>query len=274
MLQEECDKLKTESLKTEHFGPPGRYHLISKTQPNVPGDFLYRLSHPLGEWVIESGKAVSAPLASVAFDVTNYPRRLLMVEAIKGQSGWLTLQHVTIDSFDREDYLLFSAVNDQGKSLDHETCERLFHCQATVMPIDEPPSEIMNRIAGEAKRHGQATVAQSLEMNNRLFNEERERLEKWADDMVIAAEKDLSDTKMQIKALRRQARVATTLDEQNELQSKLKDLERKQRRQRQQIFEVEDEIAEKRDTLIDGLQRRMSQKTSTQPLFTIRWKVI
>ncbi len=27
---------------------PGRYHLISKTQPNVPGEFLYRLSHPLG----------------------------------------------------------------------------------------------------------------------------------------------------------------------------------------------------------------------------------
>ena len=252
----------------------GLYHLISKTQPNVSGEFLYRLSHPLGEWVIESGKAVAAPVASVAFDVTSYPRRLLMVEAIKGQSGWLTLQHVAIDSFDREEYLLFSAINDQGKSLDHETCERLFHCQATVTPIDEPPSEITERIAGEAQRHGDATVAQSLEMNNQLFNEERERLEKWADDMVIAAEKDLSDTKAQIKAVRRQARVATTLNEQNELQNKLKDLERKQRRQRQQIFEIEDEIAEKRDTLIDGLQRRMSQKTTAQPLFTIRWEVI
>ena len=32
-----------------------------------------------------------------------------MVEAIKGQSGWLTLQHLAIDSFD-EDYLLFSAL--------------------------------------------------------------------------------------------------------------------------------------------------------------------
>jgi hypothetical protein len=28
---------------------PGRYHLISKSQPNVLGEFLYRLSHPLGE---------------------------------------------------------------------------------------------------------------------------------------------------------------------------------------------------------------------------------
>jgi hypothetical protein len=50
----------------------------------------------------------------------------------------------------------------------------------------------------------------------------------------------------------------TTLDEQHALQQKLRDLERKQRRQRQQIFDIEDEIAAKRDALIDGLQKRMS----------------
>ncbi len=51
----------------------GRYHLISKSQPNVPGEFLYRLSHPLGEWVIGAGKNCPAPIASVTFDVSNYP---------------------------------------------------------------------------------------------------------------------------------------------------------------------------------------------------------
>lgn len=119
-----------------------------------------------------------------------------------------------------------------------------------------------------------AAVACSLEGNNRLFSEERERLEKWAEDMVFAAEKDLADTKAQIKAVRRQARLAATLDVQNELQQKLQELERKQRRQRQQIFDIEDQIAEKRDKLIDGLQKRMSQKTATTPLFTIRWAVV
>lgn len=109
---------------------PGRYHLISKTQENVPGDFLYRLSHPLGEWVIDSGKACPAPVAGVEFDLSGHSTRLSMVEAIKGQSGWLTLQRLTIDSFDREEYLLFSAVTETGRSLDQETCERLFHALA------------------------------------------------------------------------------------------------------------------------------------------------
>jgi superfamily II DNA/RNA helicase len=253
---------------------PGRYHLISKSQPNVPGEFLYRLSHPLGEWVIATGKTCPTPVARVTFDVSHYPVKLSMIEAIKGQSGWLTLQHLTIDSFDKEEYLLFSAFTDSGKSLDQETCERLFHCSATVEPLDALPDDAKTRLIVETNLHADAAVACSLEDNNRLFSEERERLEKWAEDMVVAAEKELADTKAQIKAVRRQSRLATTLDEQNDLQQKLTTLEKKQRKQRQQIFEVEDQIAEKRDKLIDSLQKRMSQKTKNIPLFTIQWRVV
>ena len=253
---------------------PGQYRMISKTHENVTGEFLYRLSHPLGEWSIDQGKGTETPTAKVKFDVTNYPARISVVESLKGKSGWLTLQYLTIDSFDREEYLLFSAMDTNSKSLDQETCQRLFQCAAEVSTVGEPSPELTDRLKKESGRHAEATITHSLEGNNNLFNEERERLEKWAEDMVVAAEKDLSDTKSQIKAVRRQARLATTLDEQNELQQKLRDLEKKQRKQRQQIFEIEDEIAEKRDSLIDGLQRRMTQKTHSTHLFTIQWEVV
>ncbi len=92
-------------------------------------------------------------------------------------------------------------------------------------------------------------LTRSFEANNKHFLQERERLEQWADDMVAGAEKELSDTKAQIKALNRQSRLATTTEEQHELQLKLRDLEKDQRRQRQRIFDVEDDIKEKRDEL-------------------------
>lgn len=50
-------------------------------------------------------------------------------------------------------------------------------------------------------------------------------------------------------------------------------LEKQQRRQRQEIFKAEDEIMEKRDGLIDSLERRLAQWTETAGLFTIRWVV-
>jgi len=50
-------------------------------------------------------------------------------------------------------------------------------------------------------------------------------------------------------------------------------LERRQRRQRKGIFQVEDEILDKRDQLIDQLEQRLAQNTIAERLFTIRWRV-
>jgi hypothetical protein len=91
--------------------------------------------------------------------------------------------------------------------------------------------------------------------------------------MVFSVEKALADTKEQIKALRRQSRHAVTLDEQHTTQKQIQNLEAQQRRQRQDIFKAEDEIMAKRDTLIDTLERRLAQRTTTETLFTIRWSV-
>lgn len=91
--------------------------------------------------------------------------------------------------------------------------------------------------------------------------------------MVLASEKELRDTKEQIKALNRQARHATTVQEQHQLQENIKDLEKKKRRQRQRIFDVEEEIIERRDGLIETLEKRMQQRTKREPLFTIRGQV-
>ena len=251
----------------------GKYHLISKTQPNVAGEFLYRLSHPLGEHVIDGAKHLLTPSSSVTFDVTGHGARIAAVEALKGLSGWLLLQRLSVDSFEREEYLLFSGVCDDGRSLDQETCEKLFRCSGIVKGLADPPLPIETRLSPQAQRHSEATIARSLETNNRFFSQEREKLERWADDMVVGAEKELADTKSQIKALGRQARLATSVEDQHAVQEKIRDLERLQRRQRQHIFDVEDEIIGKRDQLIAALEKRLSQRSTVEKLFTLRWTV-
>ena len=78
--------------------PEGRYHLISKTHPRVeenggddPSTFLYRLSHPLGEHVVDTAKALETLETEIVFDVTTHPARLSLVEALRGNAGYLTL---------------------------------------------------------------------------------------------------------------------------------------------------------------------------------------
>ena len=91
--------------------------------------------------------------------------------------------------------------------------------------------------------------------------------------MVLAAEKALRDTKERIKALEREARQATTLAEQHRIQEEIRRLEKVKRRQRQEIFKVEDDIIDRRDDLIGSLEKRLAQRTETETLFTIRWSV-
>src|SRR3546814_2790547 len=89
------------------------------------------------------------------------------------------------------------------------------------------------------------------------------------DDKLLAAEEALKNTKARIAQLKRDARKAATLQEQDGIQRELSELERKQRRLRQEIFAVEDEIIAKRDELIASLQQRLQEKTSNETLFSV-----
>ena len=263
--------------------PKGRYHMISKSHPRAgensedgaaePNAFLYRLSHPLGEHVVDSAKALATSAAEIIFDVTYHPTRLSVVEALIGKRGYLTLTRLTVDSYDREEYLLFSGLDDSGASLDQETMEKLFLCAGHTTDAGAIPASVTRLLSAEAERHAQGTVSRSLEQNGRHFNEARDKLETWADDRVLSAEKALKDTKEQIKVYRRQARQAVTLEVQHKIQEQIRKLDRQQRRQRQEIFQVEDAIVEQRDQLIDQLEKRLTQRTETDTLFTIRWAV-
>lgn len=253
---------------------PGRYLMISKGRANIAGEFLYRLSHPLGEHVIDQGRGHPCPVAKVTFDISNHPTKLSVIDALKGRSGWLHLQHLRIDSFDREESLLFSAFDDAGGDLDQATCLKLFTVGGKAATPSELDAAATKRLKAEAERHVHATIARSLEANNKHFTEARDQLDQWAEDMELAAQKELEDTKRQIRDLQRRSRQAPTLAEQHQMQEQISCLEKSKRRLRQRIFEIEDEIASKRDALVAALEKRMQQKTEIHPLFTIRWTVV
>ena len=251
----------------------GRYQLIrGAAQPDMLAH-AYRLSHPLGEWSIDASLNASTPLATLKLDYGKHGTRISIVEKLRGKSGWLTLVRLEVTAFETTEALLFSGCTDDGELLDQEACEKLLTIPAAGKPVaahDDAPSSL----EGNSQRRVQATIAGVLEANQRLFNEERDKLERWADDKLLAAEEALKNTKARIAQLKRDARKAATLQEQDGIQRELSELERNQRRLRQDIFAVEDEIIEKRDALIASLQERLQEKTETQTLFTLRWQVV
>lgn len=142
---------------------------------------------------------------------------------------------------------------------------------AEVVPDSAP--ELSQELSALARRQLDATLSRVLEENHSYFQRERDKLEAWADDQVASSEAQLEDTRAKIKDAKRRSRTAETLEEQKTAQEALKTLERQQRRDRQAIFDVQDEIEEKRDALIAALERQMHRKSQTHRLFRIRWEL-
>lgn len=254
--------------------PPGTYQLIRKgdslTEKVLEHARVYRLTHPLGEYVLDQGRNTATPQALLRFEYRSAKPRISVVEQLSGKGGWLQLNLLELDSFQREEHLVFTGCTDDDQVLDQETCEKLFQLTATVTPIDLP---VPNTLQGNARRQLDAALSRALEQNDKFFQQERDKLDAWAEDRIFAAEQALEDTKLKLKALKRQARLATSMDEARRLQDETRKVEGDQRRQRQDIFAVEDEIEARRDALIDALEKRLHRASHTRHLFTIRWEV-
>lgn len=252
---------------------PGRYQLIrGAAQPDMLAH-AYRLSHPLGEWTLETSLASPTPAAQLVFNYSDHGSKISQIESLIGKAGWLRLDRLEVTAFETIDELLFSGLTDDGRVLDQEACKKLMAVEAQSQPerlTGQPPAELN----ANSDRHIAAAVAEILEINQRLFNDERDKLEKWAEDKLMAAEEALRNTKARITQLKRDARKAATLQDQSDIQQEISALEKQQRRQRQEIFAVEDEIIDQRDQLIESLQQRLQEKTETNTLFTLRWHVV
>ncbi|MEY2633967.1 MAG: hypothetical protein RIR00_2621, partial [Pseudomonadota bacterium] len=252
--------------------PPGHYQLIRKGEPPQAPEHarIYRLTHPLGEYVLDQGRNSETPCATLHFDYQGQKPRISALEPLRGRQGWLRLDLLALDSFQQEEHLVFTALTDEGELLDQETCEKLFQLPARRETLAAIAPE---SLTGNASRRLEATLSRALEQNDKFFQQERDKLDAWAEDRVLAAEQALQDTKLKLKSLKRQARLAQGIEESKRLQDETRKVEAEQRRQRQEIFKVEDEIEARRDALIAALEKRMHKASHRHALFTVRWSV-
>jgi ERCC4-related helicase len=262
--------------------PLGYYYLNRKfdhrekdvTEMDDEGKILYRMNHPLGEYCLAWGKALQLPCKELHFDLSGYDAKISILEKLKGKSGWMILTHLAINSIEKEEFLLFSGFTDGEGNVDHETLRNFFKIPAIEINSGDAPENIKLRLQKDADQFVSATTHKVLESNNKLFLERQEQLNCWVDDMVAASERDLKNAKAELRAVRREAIIAQTIEEQHEIQEKIRALEKKKRHARRKIDDVEDEAEEKRDILIKALKNKMVHNTDNAPLFVIKWKII
>jgi len=71
-----------------------------------------------------------------------------------------------------------------------------------------------------------------------------------------------------------EAKKMLNLEAKVKAQREIKDLEKKRREKRQHLFEAQDTIDTRKDSLLDEIEKRLNQEIKETELFTIKWKMI
>ncbi len=245
----------------------GRYELPRSSEDA----HVYRIGHPLAEWVTEKAKSHVLSETRLVFDYEAYGSHVSTLKPYRGKSGWLTLKLVSVEALgDTEQRLVVAAMTADGKILAEDDPEKLLRLPARIEPTSEHDSEI-TALKNDVTSRISSVLGEINQRNMGYFEQEVQKLDAWADDLKLGIEQEIKEIDRQIKDVRRSAASAPSLEEKLSLQKQQRELEAKRNKLRRELYIRQDAIESERNALIDQLESQLQQQVQERTLFSVAW---
>lgn len=233
----------------------------------------FRIGHPLAQKILSTYKDTQLPVQEVAFSYTGNEGKTALLEKIVGQSGWMRVQRVSIDSFEQEDHLLIACYTDSGEDVFPEIAERMLMLPAKVSGTVEADQAVVQNTSMRIERMKADIISESANRNQTFFEEEMDKLDTWASDMKVSLEREITDLDAEIKLRKAEAKKMLQLKDKVAAQRNIKDLEKKRADKRQNLYEAQDEVDARKEELLTKVEKMLEQKVEEKELFTLRWRL-
>ena len=256
--------------KIETSIPTGPYTL-DKHQEEI---HRYRIGHPIAQYLINDFKSRELGDAFLVFNYSDAKLNVSSIEHLIGKTGLMHLSNFEVTSFDVTDNLLFVGISDDGDELTSDICKRILELPVDSKMTNELTSTEKEILNFKKELHKDLLLESLQSKDTEYFQQEVDKLHKWAEDKILASEKELKDVKAKIKEISRDSKKTSSSEALLSMQTELRDLERKKKRLRQEIFDIEDDIEEKRDEMIKEIKAKMLKAIHESSIFTIKWKLI
>jgi len=231
----------------------------------------YRPQHSLAKWVLNQASNQDLNHAELCFDYSGFSRKISAIKHLVGKSGQLLVKKLTVTAAEAEDYIILAAETDDGYRLDSEESRKLFYIPATVTTshanLSLSPQEIYE--SEKAK-----IIAEIGQRDATFFEEEMDKLSRWADDKRKSLRLSLKEYDDQITQLKTDIRTSANLPEKLEIQKKIRKIEKKRDDAWREYDESSRKIEKEKDCLIDKVEAQLKQNVTEETLFTVRWKLV
>ncbi len=250
--------------------PLGRYEL-----PRRSGEaHLYRIHHPLAQWVTQQAKSRKLDSAKLMFDYDAYGTRVSTLEPYRGKAGWLTCKLLIVEALgNQEQHILVAATTTDGVVLAEDDPEKLLRLPATTRAAGLFHDAGNAALAADVENRRTQLLREINQRNLGYFEQEVQKLDAWADDLKLGLEQEIKEIDREIKEVRRTAATSPTLQEKLAHQKRQRELESRRSKLRRELFDRQDEIEAERNDLISQLEAQLQQQVEERTLFTIEWEL-
>lgn len=255
---------------TSNGSGPAHYYLDWKAAERH-GGIHYRPECELAVRLIEQAQTRSLPVAHLTFDYAAHGTIISTLEPLRGCSGWLELLKLTVESLEKEEYLIFAGQLDDGTPLDDELLHKLILLPAQVE--DGASAGPAPDLSGLRDIEVESRLERVQTRNVRFFDEEVTKLDRWADDLKFGPERELKEIDREIADARRAATLAQALQEKLDAQRAIRALEAKRAKKRRELYEAQDAIDIQRTDLIGKLESQLQQRVTTSTVFSLKWSL-
>lgn len=200
--------------------------------------------------------------------------KITFYENLQSKSGWLVVDKLSVEAFEKEERLIFNGVSDMGEMLDEELSNKLLYIEALESKnrvINSLPKDIIE----ERKKLLIAKHKAEIESKNmEYFDEQEEKLDAWAEDLKKGLEKEIEDIEGAIKEMKREARHCSSLENKVKKKKEIKELEKKRNKKRRDLYDEQDKIEEQKDELIEQMEAQIRKKEQLENILVLRWNLI
>lgn len=233
----------------------------------------YGMGHPLAAWVLQQASGLATPPVLLRFNLSGSGRNMAALDGLAGKSGVLAVRRLTVQALEPEEHLVCAGITHDGKALDDEQVWRLFDLDAESTGDAVKASGVSTELTSLLEARQADVLAAIAERNGKVFEEEMDKLDRWADERKTSLEMQITEMDRAIRDAKTEARRATTLEAKVDIQRRVKVLEGKRNDMRKRLFDAQDAVENQKDGLLDGIESHMRQIVQADEVFCVGFEV-
>lgn len=258
------------NLNKEFNGFYGEYCIVDNDKDLIN----LKLDDSLGKIIVQDCK--NAPLATSAlFDISNYKYNLSDIKSLKGKAGYIILSKLSINSFEKEEYLVISGRMEDGKYIDSEICEKLFRVSSKdSFEKIKLAKDIIDKCGEDIKAQSDSLLNQSQERNNDLLHKEIKKIDDWANDKIAGIELRVENLREKRKALQKEYDYSTNSEEKTTILGEIDKISKTIKKLWLELADNEDIIEKERKVIVEKLKAENMKSSTLKLIFAMPFRVI